>query len=416
MPIKVRVREFQSIEDAEIIIDRLTVVTGTNNAGKSAFFRALRGALTNARGYDFVRYGAKHCTVDIEDVESGRTLTWKKGKGINTYIVDGKELPKVGHGVPPEAQIFGVESIQAGNSELWPQIAPQITGVSFLLHETGSVVAEAVADVDRVNQLSRALKDCESDKRSTRANLKVRRKDRKIFAERLKGFAGLDEAVATVDGLESRHKKAAKIAKANANLVRLGGRVSHARAEVEALHGLEDAGAKVPSSERIEGAREVAQEHATASRLGARLGAAQQDVKALEGLKEAEGLLPSSDRVEFVQQFRKAIGVTVGLTLRYEEAQTELDRAIKAQEALSEVSLDDAKPARLQTLKKALDNTRRFRKRYVEHRDAVATLDQQIGVMEAELAKVTERASEVLGTYEECPTCGGDLDHVHESA
>ena len=56
---------------------------------------------------------------------------------------------------------------------------------------------------------------------------------------------------------------------------------------------------------------------------------------------------------------------------------------------------------------------RRLRKQYVEHRDAVTTLDQQVGVMGAELAKLVDRASEVLGTYEECPTCGGDLDHVH---
>ena len=177
MPFKVRVRNFQSIEDAELVIDNLTVVTGTNNAGKSAFFRALRGALTNARGSGFVRHGKSHCTVDIEDLASGRKLTWEKGSKVNRYVVDGESLDRVGHGVPPEARIFGVESVGAGNSELWPQIAPQITGVSFLLHEPGSVIAEAVADVERVNQLSRALKACESDRRSARNDLKMRRKD-----------------------------------------------------------------------------------------------------------------------------------------------------------------------------------------------------------------------------------------------
>jgi len=414
MPIKVRVRDFQSIEDATIVIDGLTVVTGTNNAGKSAFFRALRGALTNARGYDFVRYGAKFCTVDIEDVPTGRTLTWQKGKGVNTYIIDGKELPKVGHGVPPEAQIFGVESIKAGNSELWPQIAAQITGVSFLLHESGSVVAEAVADVDRVNQLSRALKDCESDKRSTRANLKVRRKDSKTLAERMEGFAGLDAAVEAVDALDTRHKKAEKIAKANANLVRLGDRVTRARTEVRALDGLEEAAKRVPPSERIRGVRETGREWAAATHLSTRLGTARSDVRTLAGLEDVEGLLPSTKRMGYVQQFRKAIGVTVGLAMRYEEAKTELARAEAAQKALKGITLDDKKVVRIGKFRKALDNAKRMRKRYVEHRDSVTTLDHQIKVMEAELAKLTERAAEVLGTYQECPTCGGGLDHVHQ--
>lgn len=411
MPIKVRVRDFQSIEDATIVIDGLTVITGTNNAGKSAMFRAFRGALTNARGYDFVRYGAKHCTVDVEDLETNRTLTWKKGKGINTYVVDGKELPKVGVGVPPEAQIFGVESVRAGNSEMWPQIAEQLTGVSFLLHESGSVVAEAVADVDRVNQLSRALSACDKDKRSTRSNLKVRRKDAKTFAERMEGFAGLDEASQAVDALEKRHKKAQKIAKANANLVRLGERVQRAKAEVEGLKGLD--GVEVPSHDRVKKLREGAEECSAARRLRGRLQHAQTDVQALTGLEEAGSLIPSEDRVGYVQQFRQAIGVTVGYATRCEEARQEFVRAQKAQEALEGVSLDDDKLLHIQKFKQAIDNARRLRKRYVEHTDAVTMLEHQVQALGAELKKLTERASEVLGTYQECPTCGGNLEHVH---
>lgn len=410
--LKVRVRDFQSIEDATLEIDGLTVLTGTNNAGKSAFFRAIRGAFTNARGYDFVRQGKPHCTVDIE-FDDGRTLTWKKGKGVNTYVVNGEELPKVGHGVPAEAAVFGVEPVRAANAELWPQIAPQITGVSFLLHEQGSAIAEAVADVHRVNQLSRALKDCESDKRSTRSKLKVRRKDAKTLAEKMEGFAGLDDAVEAVEGLEKRHGKAQKVAKANANLVKLRDRVRSAREAVESLHGLQEAAQKLPPSERVREVRGGAAELAEARGLGSRVTAAREGVGALEGLEEVVGFLPSEQRLTYVQQFRKAIGVTVGIAVRYEEAKTEHERAQEAQEALEGVSLDDSPLGKLQKLKKAFDSATRLQKRREEHRASVASLDQQIRVMEQELEKVTERASEVLGTYEECPTCGSNLDHVH---
>jgi exonuclease SbcC len=413
MALKVRVRNFQSIEDATVEIDGLTVVTGTNNAGKSAFFRAIRGALTNARGSDFVRHGAKHCTVDIEDTETGRTLTWKKGRSVNMYIVDGREIPKVGHGVPSEAQIFGVEPVRASNSELWPQIAPQITGVSFLLHESGSTVAEAVANVERVNLLSRALKDCESDRRSSRANLKVRRKDAKTLVERLEGFAGLDGAAAAVEALEKRHKKAEKIAKANANLVRLGERVVRARRDVAALDGLDDAASRVPTSERVKEAQDVSRVVATVLHIGERLGSARRDVEALAGLERVEDRLPSTKRVTYVQQFRNAIGLTVGLALRYEEARAEFARAEKTQEALGAISLDPQKADCIGKFCKALDNARRLKRRHVESRDAVATLDHQIETMSSEFDTLNERTKTVLGGFESCPTCGGGLDHVH---
>jgi len=265
-----------------------------------------------------------------------------------------------------------------------------------------------------VNQLSRALKDCDSDKRSTRANLKVRRKDFKTLAERMEGFGGLDDAAKAVDGIEKRHKRAQQIAKANSNLVRLGDRVTRARTEVKALDGLEDAAGKVPPSERVREAREGGKEWAAATRLSSRLSTARDDVEGLAGLEDVEGLLPSAKRVTYVQQFRKAIGVTVGMAMRYEEAKTELARAEGAQEALEGITFDDKKVVRLGKFRKALDNAERMRKRYVEHRDSVKTLDHQIGLMEVELERLTERASEVLGTYQECPTCGGGLDHVHE--
>jgi DNA repair exonuclease SbcCD ATPase subunit len=412
MAIKVRVRNFQSIEDASIEIDGLTVVTGTNNAGKSAFFRAIRGAFTNARGYDFVRHGESHCTVDLE-FDDGQTLTWKKGKGVNTYVVNGKELPKVGHGVPPEAAVFGVEPMKAGNSELWPQIAPQITGVSFLLHESGSVVAEAVADVERVNQLSRALKDCESDRRSARSSLKVLRKKSETLNERLEGFSGLDEVLKQVEEIERRRNKVDQVAKATTNLVKLGARLTEARGVVASLDGLEDVERLLPPAENAREARRALQAATTAQTLGERLKGARDKVSALEGLDDVEAKLPSASRVQYVEQFRKAIGVTVSIAMRYERARKELESAQNAEKVLGSVALDDAIPSKARKVKKALDASTRLRSRLEESRTAVRDLDQKIALMEAELEKLTTSLSSVLEVFEECPTCGSGLDHIH---
>jgi exonuclease SbcC len=456
--IKVRVRNFQSVEDGEILIDGLTVLTGTNNTGKSAFFRALRGAFTNTRGHAFVRHGTGHCTVDVA-FDDDKTLTWKKGKGVNTYIVNGVELPKVGHGVPPEARVFGIDSVMAGKTELWPQIAPQITGVSFLLHETGSVIAEAVADVKRVNQLSRALASCDKDKRAARSQLKIRKADAKTLAEKAEGFTGLDTVVEGIFALEDRRKKADKVTKALTNVGKLQRRHKAAREAVEALEGLEEAQEALPSQKTVDSTQKLSQGVQVAVKLRSRWADAQAEVGALEGLEEVEksiptakstkkaqslasglrgarklhgrytsavaevtaleGLedaqeaLPSDARFKYAQQFRKGVQVTVELAMKYEGALQELRLAETAQETLSGIDIDEKLIVRAGKFKKARGNAVNLKDRYVKNRDAVADLDRQIKDQQAELDRLNETLTNTLGDVDECPTCGSGLDHVH---
>lgn len=416
MPLKVRVRNFQSVEDETIIIERLTVLTGTNNAGKSAFFRAIRGALTNARGSDFVRMGAKHCIVDIEDLETGTKLTWKKGSdGTNDYIINGKHYPKVGHGTPPEARILGVEPILVSNAELWPQIAPQITGVSFLLDQQGSVIAEAVADVERVNQLGRALKDCESEKRAVRGELKTRRKDAETLAERREGFSGLEGVLESLKELEVRHEKCEKLDRARANLVRIRDRHRQAVAAVNALAGIEKVGPCLSSQEAVQEARQVGLELREAERLRGRHHAAWVLVESLAGLEDVETVMPSQAKVDYAQQFRRAIGVTVDLAMRFEEARGELGRAQAAEQALGSLRFDSDAHEKAARIKKALGATRSLRDRRVRAAEEVDTLDQQLATLREELKRVSAQAEEMLGTFEVCPTCGGSLDRAQDA-
>jgi len=457
--LKVRVRNFQSVEDAELTIDGLTVVTGTNNAGKSAFFRGIRGAFTNTRGYDFVRHGTDHCQVDIT-FDDGGTLTWMKGKNVNTYIVNGgKPFEKVGHGVPPEAQIFGIDSVTTGKTELWPQIAPQITGVSFLLHETGSVIAEAVADVKRVNQLSRALSSCEKDRRSARSSLKLRRADAKKLNEKREKFAGLDDVVGGIEALEAKRQKAEKIAKAATNVAklqrrhkaareavgaldgledaagavpsqdalrgaeRLGrglkeatdlrGRYQHAVAKVEALAAVEEAERSVPEAGRVKKAQEAAQAFRRASKLQGRYQGALAEVEALSGLEDAQEAVPSDARFDYAERFRKGVQLTVSLAMKWEGARKELETFEAAQKALEQIDLDDNHIVRAGKFKKAVGNATSLKKRYVQNRDAVADLERQIREHEVELEELNKNLVNVLGDVDECPTCGSGLDHIH---
>lgn len=453
MPLKVRVQNYQSIEDAEIVLDGLTVITGTNNAGKSAFFRAIQGAFTNARGHAFVRHGTKHCTVTITDIETEQTLVWKKGKGINTYVVNGKEYPKVAHGLPPEADIFGVRGIHAGSQELWPQIATQLTGVGFLVHETGSTVAEAVADVDRVNQLSRALKSCESDRRSAKSDLKVRVSDGKLLDTRMEAFAGLEDVASTVEDISKKHATATKMRQAAANLRKLAQRRSAAKSAVTQLQGLDEASSKVPESERLDQVAKVQRSLQKAQDLATKYNTATSQVQVLQGLDEVTEKIPSKDRfdevskaqealheanrlkaeksavettldqlaaleglscpsdqrVAFVQKIQEALQTTRELQRRYRAARGECVDA----DVLSEAQLDEESLQMAQKVQAALSLTREMRDKVDVAKNEVSLCSRGIAKCEADVAALTEQLAEQLGEHADCPVCGGDL-RLHE--
>ena len=199
MAVTARVQNFQSVEDATIVIDGLTVITGTNNSGKTAVMRAIRGVFTNAPAGSLVRHGCAHLTVTLT-FDDGTVIKWEKGwekpgqkgKTVNQYTINGKQIATVGRGVPPEVEALGVREISAASDRVWPQIAAQHTGNLFLVDRPGSAVAEALSDVERVGKLTAALKASEKDRRSTASELKVRRKDVEAHKQDVDRYDGLD--------------------------------------------------------------------------------------------------------------------------------------------------------------------------------------------------------------------------------
>lgn len=191
--LKIHARNFQALEDSEVVVDGLTVVTGKNNSGKSSLMRAISGCIRNTPGNAFLRHGTQELSVSLK-FSDGQSIEWRKGEKIKpTYILNGKTIFP-GREIPKEVEeISGISGVKAGNNILYPQIAPQMTGVIFLLDQAGSAVAEAVADVDRVGRLTAALKLAEADKRAATSELKLRRKDRQAAAEEVDFYAGLED-------------------------------------------------------------------------------------------------------------------------------------------------------------------------------------------------------------------------------
>lgn len=311
MPIKARIQRFQAIQDAEIVIDRFTVVTGTNNTGKSSSVRAIRGVFQNLPGTAFIREGEADCkvTLDLGDHQ----VVWSKGLGKKDrpyYVVDGGDPIYPGQAVPPEVAALGVVPIQAGGQEVWPNIASQFVGQVFLLDKPGSALAEAVADVERVGQLNRALRAAEGDRRQRAVTLKVRQVDLVSQDAALARFSGLDAISDAITALEAQRGQASRIAKAVTSLRGLHDRLHRARGVVQTLTpvtGVQPPNGKeaqhiLADLQALRSLRERAhQVRTTVSRYA--------EVKTLQVLGDAG---PS-------QRFLSALGVLYGLRSRYSE-------------------------------------------------------------------------------------------------
>lgn len=167
--------------------------------------RAVRGVFENSGGDAFVRHGTDALSVHIDFGDA--KVTWSKGPKVKpTYTIKGKTLHP-GRMVPDEVLDIGITPVQAGSAEVWPQIAPQFTGQLFLLDMPGSAIAEVVSDVDRVSQLTEALRYADADKRSANSDLKLRRQDRDSATAYLSKFDGLTTVEDTITQIESLSTK-----------------------------------------------------------------------------------------------------------------------------------------------------------------------------------------------------------------
>jgi DNA repair exonuclease SbcCD ATPase subunit len=374
MAVKIKIKDYQSIKEAEIEVDGFTVVTGPNNSGKSALMRAVSGLFRNAALEEegsVVRHGEDRFRVELDFGADGK-VAWEKGPKIKpTYEVDGTTIHP-GRDVPDEIKKFGVLPIQAGGRELWPNAAQQFDQV-FLVDQPGSVIAEAVADAERVGKLNRALKASDSDRRKAGSELKIRRKDLKGYEDQMDGFDGLDDAVTAVGNLASQVAHAGKIAGAIKGLEDLQFRLSGARASVSALQGAND----IPNSDMT---------------LYTDADAAREEVEHAEILKQSLDSMQS--------EFKALAG---------------FDEAVE--ENASPSDADMAKAQKVGSLYIEMDEIRR-------NRDARISTIEQLGV---ELASAKTQATaadaevaEILGDLGECPTCGSPVEsegnHVHGEA
>ncbi|CAN5679732.1 hypothetical protein BH24ACT15_BH24ACT15_32210 [soil metagenome] len=223
----IEITDFQSITQATVVAEGLTVVVGPSNRGKSALLRAVEAALFNRVGDQFVRSGATVATVALELSDRDpamvpHTVIWAKGDGRNQFRVDGEDYAKVGTKAPDILRTLGFRDVvigarqRDGKSEggevLRPQVARQFGfDPVFLFDRPGAFVNELMVRVSRLGVLQRAGRQCSLDLKTQKQLLKVRQQDL-VVAEaeraRLAGVEAVRQRVLVLKQRQTQHVEA----------------------------------------------------------------------------------------------------------------------------------------------------------------------------------------------------------------
>lgn len=193
-----RVRNFQSLRNIELDLDKFTVIVGPSNSGKSAVVRSLQALFENVGSPSAVSKGYKTFVIRVETDEHVEVLL-ERGRGTSTYRIlhDGTGLglsggaeqiyTKSGTSVPEE-----VQSVLKGTEveDRLLQFASQFDR-PFLLSEPASKAAKVLGDLTDLDIVFEAVREANRRRLDAQQRLKTRKADMEQLRERAKDFADL---------------------------------------------------------------------------------------------------------------------------------------------------------------------------------------------------------------------------------
>lgn len=149
----VHIQNFQSHKDTKICFtEGVNVLIGASDAGKSAIFRAIQWCLYNRPlGDGFRSYWGGDTSVTLRFFD-GRELTRIKGKGVNSYFIDGIELKAFGTQPPDEV-------LALHNLDQTLNVQAQIDPIFLLQSSPGEVAKHfnEIADLEKIDITSKNL-------------------------------------------------------------------------------------------------------------------------------------------------------------------------------------------------------------------------------------------------------------------
>jgi len=200
-PLKqIRIRNYRSLKKLDLEIGKITVIRGNTDAGKSNLFRAVRGAVTNQEGTDFITAGEKKCVVALDDI------AWIQSEKDNSYQIGSRKWEKVGRGVPEDVR----DALNMGEFEFGTDVKLLLNfssqfGRKFIVQGNPADNAKVVGSISNIHLIYNALREAEKDTKG------IKRKTTTV-QEQADQYAGqLDSDEPELERLQKLHDALLKI-------------------------------------------------------------------------------------------------------------------------------------------------------------------------------------------------------------
>lgn len=225
MRTRLRIKDFQCLENVDILLEGLTAIKGLNNQGKTAVIRAFKAACCGRMGDDFIRMGTKKTMVGIEFGASedlpAAEVAWIKqaGKGA-VYVLNGEEFKKLGKvGVPlDELRDIGIRQLEYASKKdfilVWDQREHP-----FLIKLTPTHSFDLVSRVMEERKVLPVVKEMKSDLKvlkdkalNIEGAIQAKREDLKTLQEREVLQKPIDDLDSAVASLQKQSQEASDLA------------------------------------------------------------------------------------------------------------------------------------------------------------------------------------------------------------
>lgn len=203
---RLKIRNYESLVDADLEFSKFTVLVGKSSSGKSAILRALVALASNERGTKSITLGTSSYCISAEVDDA--TLVLEKGKETRYKIVQaGKEKPYDAlNGKVPEdvTRLLGIEPLTSSSTSV--NVAFQYDA-PYLLRSSAGEVAKTFGELTGINKIFNAVSEANKRKRSFSATLKLRTADSEKVLARLAKFSDLEQKMTLLAEVEEQYEK-----------------------------------------------------------------------------------------------------------------------------------------------------------------------------------------------------------------
>ena len=193
----VRLVNFQKHKELDLLLDKINVIVGATDSGKTSVLRALTWALTNDESGENVinNDGAKKCSVTITTENGTVTRAWSRGK--NEYSLDDKVFTTFRTSVPdPIAKLFNIDNINIQRRRDLP----------FMVYFKASECANQFSDMMDLSEIDSIITNSNRSVKVHSDDVESLRAKKAEIDKELAKYEKLDEAVEVFNTLNKLRK------------------------------------------------------------------------------------------------------------------------------------------------------------------------------------------------------------------